>query len=97
MMVDDAKNYWGSRRCPLLGILNNKNTTFRKLDLFPSSDIGRDIPTLSDQWLSLDLSKGPNNVGVALCSREDEKDAISEVLCFLIFRIPDDGQSPVIQ
>jgi hypothetical protein len=35
-----------------------KNTTFRKLDLFPSS--GEDL-----QWLGLVVSKGPNRLGIS--------------------------------
>jgi hypothetical protein len=34
-MVYETRDYWVVGLCPLSGIL--KNTTFRKLDLFPSS------------------------------------------------------------
>jgi hypothetical protein len=55
---------------------------FQKLDLFPSSDEGREISTLLGsleranlnpviQRLRLALSKGPNRVGVSLLSPKD--------------------------
>jgi hypothetical protein len=34
-VVNDTRNYWDFGFCPSSGIL--KNTSFRKLDLFPSS------------------------------------------------------------
>jgi hypothetical protein len=50
-----------------------ENTTFRKLDLFPSSGKGREAPgpvvgvsLLHMKWKRLVLSKGPNRVGVSL-------------------------------
>jgi hypothetical protein len=45
------------------------------------------------QWLKLAFSKGPNRVGVSPHVRT-ETDPVSETLCFLVYRIPDDGQSP---
>jgi hypothetical protein len=44
-----AQNYWEFGLWPSSGIL--KNTTFRELNLFPSS---------GEEWLRLALSKGPN-------------------------------------
>jgi hypothetical protein len=55
--------------------LEDKNTTFRKLDLFSSSGEGRHI-----QWLTLALSKGPNRVSVSLHFRT-EIDPVSEMSC----------------
>jgi hypothetical protein len=37
-MVCNSLDYWALEFCPSFGIL--KNTTFRKLDLFPSSGVG---------------------------------------------------------
>jgi hypothetical protein len=46
----------------------------------------------------LALSEGPNKVDVSLPSLEDGKHIqFSETLCFIIFRIPDDGQGPETQ
>jgi hypothetical protein len=40
-MVYNTQDYWGFGLCLSSGILETKkNTTFRKLDLFPSSDEG---------------------------------------------------------
>jgi hypothetical protein len=40
-MVYDIQDYWDFGLCPSSGILKTpKNTTFRKLDLFPSSGEG---------------------------------------------------------
>jgi hypothetical protein len=54
-----------------------EDTTFRKLDLIPSSDERRETPTLLSplerapvQCLRLALSKGPNRVGTFLPSPE---------------------------
>jgi hypothetical protein len=42
-MAHNTQNYWGFGLCPSSGILENrKQTTFRKLDLFPSSGEGGD-------------------------------------------------------
>jgi hypothetical protein len=58
--------------------LEDKNTTFRKLDLFPSSGEGRHL--LLVQWLRLTLSKGPNRVCVSPHLRT-ETDPVSETSC----------------
>jgi hypothetical protein len=34
--------------------------------------------------------KGPNRVSMSLPSPKDENRSVSEKLCFLVFRIPDD-------
>jgi hypothetical protein len=44
-----------------------------------------------------DLSKGPNRVCVSPPHLRTEIDPVSEALCFLVFRIPDDGRSPETQ
>jgi hypothetical protein len=44
--------------------------------------------------LRLALSKGPNTVDVSLPSPETETNPVSETLCFPVFRIEDDVQSP---
>jgi hypothetical protein len=36
-MMCNTQNYWGFGLCPTSAILKLENTTFRKLDLFPSS------------------------------------------------------------
>jgi hypothetical protein len=67
-MVYNTQNYWVFYLFPSSGIL--ENTTFRKLDLFPSSGEGGgrrhllswapEKELISVQWLRLALSKGPN-------------------------------------
>jgi hypothetical protein len=42
-MVYNTQNYWVFGLCPSPGILKTKNTTFWKLDLFPSSGEGRHL------------------------------------------------------
>jgi hypothetical protein len=49
------------------------------------------------QWLRWALSKGPNRVSVSLSHLRTETDPVYETLCFLVFRIPDYGQSPETQ
>jgi hypothetical protein len=82
----------------------NYKTMFPKLDLFPASGRGRGetIPTLSGPFERaksgdrLTLSKGPNRVGVyPPPSPEDgNRSSFRNVVCFVVSRIPDDGQSP---
>jgi hypothetical protein len=48
-----------------------------------------------ESWLNLNhlaLAKESNRVGASL-----ETDPVSETLCFLVFRTPDDWQSPETQ
>jgi hypothetical protein len=42
-MMYNTQNYWVFGLCPSSGIL--ENTTFRKLDLFPSSGVGGEEDT----------------------------------------------------
>jgi hypothetical protein len=44
-----------------------------------------------------DPNEKPNGVGVFLPSPEDGSDPNPETLCFLVFTIPDDEQSPEAQ
>jgi hypothetical protein len=39
-------NHWLSGLCPLSGIVNNKKKRFGKQDVLPTSDEGKEIPTL---------------------------------------------------
>jgi hypothetical protein len=57
-----------------------KKTTFRKLDVFPSSGEGKETPTVLgpplersnlNHWTRLALAKGPSKAGVSLPSPED--------------------------
>jgi hypothetical protein len=80
-----------------------ENATFRKLDLFLSSGKERKRPTLLgplerssfSQWTTeIALSNGPHRVGDPFPHLRTEIDRVPEMLCFLVFRIPDDGQRP---
>jgi hypothetical protein len=53
--------------------------------------------TLVVQWLRLTLSMGPNRVGVSpppQIHMRAETDPVYKTLPFLVFKIPDDGQTP---
>jgi hypothetical protein len=63
-----------------------ENTMFRKQIQFPKRIF---------YWLA--LSKGPNWVGVFPPHLRMETDPVSEMLCFLVSRILDDGWSPRTQ
>jgi hypothetical protein len=76
-------NYWVFGLLPSSGIVETR----KKL-------LGNWI---SFQWLRLALSKGPNGVGVFAPHLRTETDPFSETSCFLVSRIPDDGQSPKTQ
>jgi hypothetical protein len=84
-MVCDTRNDWVFILCPSSGIL--KNTTFRKLDLFPSSGERTSVV----HWLRLALSNEPNRVGVYHLQPEDGN--IYSFRNVVFFRIPNDGQS----
>jgi hypothetical protein len=62
-VVYNTQNHWVYGPCPSSGILNNRNTAFRKLHQSPSSG------GFSD--LRLALSKGPDGIDVSLPSPED--------------------------
>jgi hypothetical protein len=46
--VYSIQNHWGPGLCPSFGILSTvlKNAAFRRLDVFPFSGEGKEIPTL---------------------------------------------------
>jgi hypothetical protein len=46
MTMYNIQNDWISGFCPLPGILSTRKHNVRKLDLFPSSNDGRETPTL---------------------------------------------------
>jgi hypothetical protein len=88
------------------------NKMFRKLDLFPTSCDGRETLTVFgplkranlNQWLKssfqrlrLAFSMGPNRISVSFPHLRTETNPVFETLCFLVFRIPDDGHSPETQ
>jgi hypothetical protein len=81
-IVYNTQNYWDSRLSPLSGILYA-----REHNLF------RNWISFCPQWLRFALPKGPNKIGVSSSHLKAETDPISETVCFLVFRIPDDGQS----
>jgi hypothetical protein len=59
-MVNNTENHQP------FGIANDYNTTFRKLDLLPSSGEGRETSALLSPIVRLALPKEPNRVGVSL-------------------------------
>jgi hypothetical protein len=85
--------------CPKFEIL--ENTTFRKLNLFPASDEGRKTHTLLHPLESANLNNWnflrdqKNKCFPPLNWRR--KHPVFETLCFLLFRLPDDGRSPETQ
>jgi hypothetical protein len=91
-MVYNTQNYWVSGLCPSFGII--KNTTFRKLDLFPSSDEG-----VGDAYSVL-TNRGQKQIqfpkhSVLLCSLEyqmmdrvQKKPAIPNIYSTLLYLRP---------
>jgi hypothetical protein len=75
-----------------------ENTTFRKLDLFPSSGEGGATTLQKKQKLAFPQAM-PEQKKVNHWKQGDykhltETDPVSERLCFLVCRNPDDGKSP---
>jgi hypothetical protein len=75
-----------------------ENTTFRETGCFRVSVLWwgeGDINFVGSKWWTVALSKEPNRVSISLplLHLRTERDPVSETSCFLLFRIPDDGQS----
>jgi hypothetical protein len=83
-MVYNIQNHWVTGLCPVSGILNTENTTFWKLDV-SVSDEGKDTPTLFGPLERDNLNQWRR------------KQIPFQKRCFLVFRIPDDAQSPETQ
>jgi hypothetical protein len=93
-----VQNYWVLELCPSSGIL--KNTTFRNLDVFPFSGEGETVCCVSqkEQRLRVALSNESNGIVISLPPHlRTETDPDSETLCFLVFRLPEDGHIPKTQ
>jgi hypothetical protein len=71
------------------------------MDLLPYSGMWGNTPTLLGPLkranLKHNLSKESSRVGVSPTHLRTEGDLLSEILCFLVSRTPDDGQNPKIQ
>jgi hypothetical protein len=80
-----TREYWASGLRPSSAILNAREHSV--------SETG----TVIDPVIEVSSSKGPNRVGVFHSHLKTETDPISKTLCFLAFRMPDDGQSPEAQ
>jgi hypothetical protein len=91
-MVYDAQNYWDSGLCPSSGILNTRKHNLpeiRSVFLFRSEE--------GDIYSSGFLRKSyPQSLTHSFHLRM-ERVTVSETLCFLVFRIAADGQSPELQ
>jgi hypothetical protein len=85
-MVYNIRDYWVFRLCPSSDILETlKNTTFRKLDLFPSSgeEVGNTSP---ESYHPVRIQQGrclPNS------HLSTERDPVSEEMCIFVFFIID--------
>jgi hypothetical protein len=73
-------------------ILNTRETTFRKLDLIPSSEEGGRYLLYWAQWLRLAVPKGPNRIGPARLTWRRTQIRFPKWRGFVVFRVPDDGQ-----
>jgi hypothetical protein len=93
-----TQNYWVLGLCPSSGILETRKHNFSEIG---SASVlrwgGWETPTMI-QWLRLALSKGPNRVGVFQHPHlRTVTNPVSETLCFLVSRTPDDGHNPKTQ
>jgi hypothetical protein len=94
----------GRQTSALLGLIERANlthwtTTFRELDLFRSSGEGSHLLCWIP-WQELFSLTGPQRFGNRIYFHlqvnhwKTRRHAVSETLCFLVFSIPDDEQSP---
>jgi hypothetical protein len=93
-MICNTQNYWVFGLCPSSGILETRKHNVSE-SWYVSVLRWRGIGVV--HWLRLALSKGPNTKYVSSPHLRTETDPLSETLCFLVSRIPDDGQSPKTQ
>jgi hypothetical protein len=84
----------------LYGVISHKVESFIVvselqgiLKTIKTKRFGNWISFLSQVRRETPLSKGPNRVGVSSTHLRTETDTVSEMLCSLVLRIPDDGQS----
>jgi hypothetical protein len=105
-MVYSTQDYWVCALCPSSRILCNSKTQRFGNWMFPSSCEGEDTYSVGFlrksrlpvfQWLKLAPSTRSNRAAVSLPPPEDGNNPVSETLCFLVFRISDNGQSPETQ
>jgi hypothetical protein len=101
-----TQNYWVFGPFSSSGVLRNRNMTFRKLNLFPSSgeggrrhllSVGPEKERISITGLA--LSKGPNWVGVfSPLHMRMETNPVSETSCFysLEYQTMEKTKNPVI-
>jgi hypothetical protein len=103
-MVYKTQNYGGLRFYVSSSILKTRKPFSNWICFRPK--MRWETPTLLDplenailkaQLLRLVLATEPNRVGVSLPDLRTDTDPVSETLCFLVFRIPDDGQGPKSQ
>jgi hypothetical protein len=90
-MVYNTQNYWVIILFPSSGIVEKRETTFRKLDLFPSSGAaGENTPTPMGPLEKPNLNHWPNRVGFfSPLYLRNKTDPVSETSCFIVSRIPD--------
>jgi hypothetical protein len=99
-MMYNTQNYWVFGLCPSSGILETRKHSISETGSVSVLRWGGKTPTLlgplerANLKQSLALSKGPNRVGVFPPHLRTETDPVSETLCFLVSRRPDDEQSP---
>jgi hypothetical protein len=94
MKSDDMKvvqKYWVSGLCTLSGILNTRKHNVSETG--PVCILGGD--TYSGPVT--DVTSFFQQSRCLLSHLRTETDPVSEMLCFLVFRIPDAGQSPETQ
>jgi hypothetical protein len=96
-MVYNTRDYQAFGLSPSSGILKTqKNTTFRKLDLFPSSGegVGNTYSVGAVRLLRLGVSNGPKRVGVSHPSPEGGNRYSFRNIMFLEYGTMDKDQKP---
>jgi hypothetical protein len=91
-MTYNTQNYWVSGLCPLSGILNTRKHNVSETGPVSVLMGVKETPTLLGPLERANL----NHWSSPLILRT-ETDLVSETLCFLVFKIPDDGLSPEAQ
>jgi hypothetical protein len=96
-------NHRVSVLCSSSGSLNTRRHDVPETGQFPSSGEGTKTFILLGPFQKANFnywstdSKGPNRVDLFLPHLRMETEQIFEMLCFLVFRISDDGQGPGTQ
>jgi hypothetical protein len=97
MMVCNTQNYWIAGLCPSSGILNTRKHNVSEtgsVSVVRSGEGGTYFVGSLERGNLNHWSRDPAQEISPSLDMKTERDPVSETLCFLVFRIPDDDTVP---